>query len=114
MEWGGFVEDSWLGGALDIGGVVRVEEFQPTVWCVTSTLSQQELPRDLSILRTAAQHHRGCLGVYATVTRSGLLRVGDGAIFIWALDGYGNRRRTRACVSRYCKDREGMPGGMDR
>lgn len=74
---GGFVEDSWLGGALNIGGVVRVEEFQPTLWCVTSTLAQQELPHDLSILRTAAQHHRGCLGVYATVTKSGLLHVGD-------------------------------------
>jgi uncharacterized protein YcbX len=81
-DWGGFVEDSWLGGALNIGGVVRVEEFQPTLWCVTSTLAQEELPRDLSILRTAAQHHRGCLGVYATVTRSGLLRVGDGAFLV--------------------------------
>ena len=76
-EWGGFVEDSWLGGALNIGGAVRVDGFQPTVWCVTSTLAQQDLPRDLSILRTVAQHHRGCLGVYATVTRSGLLQVGD-------------------------------------
>jgi len=76
-EWGSFVEDSWQGGALNLGGAVRVEGFQPTVWCVTSTLAQQELPRDLSILRTVAQHHRGCLGVYATVTRAGLLRVGD-------------------------------------
>ncbi len=76
-EWGGFVEDSWLGGALNIGGAVKVDSFQPTIWCVTSTLAQQELPRDLSILRTAAKHHRGCLGVYATVSRSGLLRVGD-------------------------------------
>lgn len=71
-----FVEDSWLEGALNIGAAVRVEGFQPTLWCVTSTLAQQDLPRDLSILRTTAQHHRGCLGVYATVTRSGLLRVG--------------------------------------
>lgn len=76
-EWDGFVEDSWLGGALNIGGAVKVGGFQPTVWCVTSTLAQQDLPRDLSILRTAAQHHRGCLGVYATVTSSGLLQVGD-------------------------------------
>ena len=76
-EWGGFVEDSWLDGALNIGGAVIVDGFQPTVWCVTSTLAQQDLPRDLSVLRTAAQHHRGCLGVYATVTRPGLLQVGD-------------------------------------
>jgi len=81
-EWGGFVEDSWLGGALNIGGAVRVEDFKPTVWCVTSTLAQQDPPRDLSILRTTAQHHRGCLGVYATVTRSGLLQVGDMAYLV--------------------------------
>jgi hypothetical protein len=81
-ECGGFVEDSWLGGALNIGGAVRVEDFQPTVWCVTSTLAQEDLPRDLSILRTAAQHHRGCLGVYATVTRPGLLQVGDVAYLV--------------------------------
>jgi uncharacterized protein YcbX len=80
-EWDGFVEDSWLGGALNIGVGVRVEDFQPTVWCVTSTLPQQDLPRDLSILRTTAQHHRGCLGVYATVTMPGLLQVGDAAHF---------------------------------
>jgi hypothetical protein len=81
-EGGGFVEDSWLGGALNIGGAVRVEGFQPTVWCVTSTLAQQDLPRDLSILRTTAQHHRGCLGVYATVARPGLLQVGDMAYLV--------------------------------
>lgn len=77
----GFVEDSWLGGAINAGSV-RVEGFQPTVWCVTSTLAQQDLPRDLSVLRTTAQHHRGCLGVYATVTRSGLLQVGDVAYLV--------------------------------
>jgi len=60
------------------------------VWCVTSTLAQQDLPRDLSILRTAAQHHRGCLGVYATVTRSGLLGVGDVAYLV-------NQRTDTAC-----------------
>jgi len=81
-ESGGFVEDSWIGGALNIGGAVRVEAFQPTVWCVVSTLAQQELPRDLGILRTIAQHHRGCFGVYANVTRSGLLQVGDVAHFV--------------------------------
>jgi hypothetical protein len=35
------------------------------------------LPRDLSILRTIATHHRGCLGVYASVRTPGLTRVGD-------------------------------------
>src|SRR5580692_8666626 len=38
-EIGCFGVGPWLGGALNMGGgAVRVEGFQPTVWCVTSTL----------------------------------------------------------------------------
>ncbi len=94
-EWGGFVEDSWLGGALNIGGAVKVDGFQPTIWCVTSTLAQQELPRDLSILRTAAQHHRGCLGVYATVTGPGLLHAGD-AVYLASQGNEAARSRSES------------------
>ena len=74
---GEFVEDGWLGRTLAIGAGVRLDEFKPTLWCVTSTLAQEELPRDLSILRTAAEHHRGCLGVYGSVRAPGTLRAGD-------------------------------------
>lgn len=74
---GGFVEDAWTGGALTIGERLVLDEFSGTVWCVTSTLPQEELPRDLSVLRTIAQHHQGCLGVYGTVRLPGRIRVGD-------------------------------------
>ena len=60
-----------------IGESVSLNDFSGTVWCVTSTLPQEELPRDLSILRTIAQDHGGCLGVYANVTAEGKIRVGD-------------------------------------
>jgi len=80
-EWREFVEDSWIGGALEIGPIT-VEEFQPTLWCVTSTLAQQDLPRDLSVLRTTAEHHRGCLGVYATVSKPGVVHVGDSVFLV--------------------------------
>jgi uncharacterized protein len=60
-----------------VGRDVVFADVKPTVWCVTSTLAQEELPRDLSILRTIAQHHRGCLGVYASVPSAGTIRVGD-------------------------------------
>ena len=40
-----FVEDEWIGGTLEVGGTVLLDEFQPTLWCVTSTLAQEELPR---------------------------------------------------------------------
>jgi MOSC domain-containing protein len=74
---GGFVEDGWLDKTLTVGGQVELDQLQPTLWCVTSTLAQEELPRDLSVLRTAAQHHKGCLGVYASVRRAGIVRVGE-------------------------------------
>jgi uncharacterized protein len=73
----GFVEDDWLEKTLILGEHVELDEFQPTLWCVTSTLAQEDLPRDLSILRTAAQHHKGCLGVYASVRTTGIVRVDD-------------------------------------
>ena len=73
----GFAEDGWIGGVLTIGESLVLDEFSGTVWCVTSTLPQEELPRDLSILRTIAQHHEGCLGVYGNVRLEGNIRVGD-------------------------------------
>lgn len=74
---GRFVEDDWLGGKLTIGGSVVLDKFAPTLWCVGSTLAQEELPRDRSILRTIARGHQGCLGVYGSVASTGLIRVGD-------------------------------------
>jgi uncharacterized protein len=73
----GFAEDAWFGGTLAIGGQVRFSNFQPTIWCVVSTLAQEEQPRDPGILRTIAEHHGGCFGVYAAVSSSGPVRIGD-------------------------------------
>jgi uncharacterized protein YcbX len=73
----GFVEDGWVGRNLKLGESLVLGDLQPTLWCVTSTLPQEDLPRDPSILRTVAQHHGGCLGVYASVVGEGLVAVGD-------------------------------------
>jgi uncharacterized protein YcbX len=72
-----FVEDDWVGGTLVVGETLALDDFQPTLWCVTSTLAQEELPHDLSILRRTAREHKGCLGVYASVRSPGIARVGD-------------------------------------
>jgi uncharacterized protein len=77
---GRFVEDAWLGGKLTIGDSVVLDEFAPALWCVGSTLAQEELPRDRSILRTIARGHQGCLGVYGSVASTGLVRVGDSVV----------------------------------
>ena len=42
-----------------------------------TTLAQGDLPSDTGILRTAAQHHRVNVGLYAAVARAGTIRRGD-------------------------------------
>jgi MOSC domain-containing protein YiiM len=42
-----------------------------------TTLAQADLPKDSGILRTAAQHNRVNVGVYAPVTHGGTIRHGD-------------------------------------
>jgi uncharacterized protein YcbX len=73
----GFVEDGWIGHRLELGEALVCSDLKPTVWCVTSTLAQENLPRDSSILRTIANHRGGCLGVYASIASPELLHVGD-------------------------------------
>jgi hypothetical protein len=72
-----FLENDWSGRTLAIGAEVRLKVSGPTGRCVMTTLAQGELPRDLAILRTAATHNQGSVGVYATVTQVGFVRPGD-------------------------------------
>jgi uncharacterized protein YcbX len=72
-----FVENAWIGHTLAIGDAVRLSITGPCLRCVMTTLAQGDLPRDPGILRTAAQHNKVSVGVYATVERGGMIRRGD-------------------------------------
>ena len=72
-----FVENAWVGHTLAIGESVRLSITGPCVRCVMTTLAQGDLPRDPGILRTAAQHNKVSVGVYATVERGGTVHRGD-------------------------------------
>jgi uncharacterized protein YcbX len=82
----GFVENSWLGRALGIGDSVELGVAMPDPRCVMTTVAQEDLPRDPEILKTLAQYNRldvaggglyPCAGVYAVVTSTGPIRIGD-------------------------------------
>jgi MOSC domain-containing protein len=77
-----FVENGWVGRKLAIGDSVRLSITGPCIRCVMTTLAQGDLPRDPGILRTAAQHNKVSVGVYATVERGGMIRRGDG-VKVW-------------------------------
>jgi MOSC domain-containing protein len=74
---GGFIEDGWLKGTLEVGGGVKIAAMQPALRCVMTTLPQPGFDRDLKIFRTAAEHHRSNVGVFASVTAPGRVRLGD-------------------------------------
>jgi uncharacterized protein YcbX len=71
-----FVENAWIGRTLAIGDV-QLSITGPCPRCVMTTLSQGDLPKDNGILRTAAQHNRANVGIYASVLQGGRVRRGD-------------------------------------
>jgi len=81
-----FVENSWIGRTVAIGGEVVLRITIPCVRCVTMIMPQFDLPHDPGILRTVAQHNMQdlgdfgvlpCAGVYADVVQPGAIRRGD-------------------------------------
>lgn len=83
-----FAEQDWVGRTLRVGTAL-LTVLAPTPRCVMITLAQQDLPRDMGLLRTLARHNRldvsglgrfACLGVYAAVSRPGEVRVGDDVV----------------------------------
>lgn len=72
-----FVENSWIGQVIAIGSAVRLSITGPCPRCVMTTLPQGDLPKDAGILRTAAQHNRANVGVYASVLQGGKVCRGD-------------------------------------
>ncbi len=78
----GFVEDEWVGGVLEIGEGVKVTSIQPALRCVMTTHAQQDLPRDLAILRTAVQRHQANLGAFTAIEGDGRVHLGDAVYLV--------------------------------
>jgi uncharacterized protein YcbX len=77
----GFVEDEWLGQTLEVGDgangdTVKIVAMKPALRCVMTTHRQEDLGRDLRIIRAAAQFHQATVGVFASVGATGTVRVG--------------------------------------
>jgi len=73
----GFVESGWVGKTLTIGDEVTLKITDHCPRCVMTTISQGDLPKDTTILKTAAQKNGAHVGVYAEVIKSGTIRCND-------------------------------------
>jgi uncharacterized protein YcbX len=76
-ELTGFPEGAWTDRVLRIGSEVKLKVTGPCSRCVMTTLAQGDLPRDVGILRTAAQVNQAQVGAYAAVVQGGIIRRGD-------------------------------------
>jgi uncharacterized protein YcbX len=70
-------ENDWVGRTLELGGEVRVEVDARCVRCVMTTLAQDELPRDPSVLDTVVRENDRTVGVLGVVVQGGTVRAGD-------------------------------------
>jgi uncharacterized protein YcbX len=69
-----YPEEAWT--TVDIGEAA-IEVLMPTMRCSMPSRAQPGLARDKAIGTTIRDANRNNLGIYATVTRSGTVRVGD-------------------------------------
>jgi hypothetical protein len=72
-----FIEDEWAGLTLEVGDCVKIVAIKPALRCVMTTHRQEDLARDLRIIRAAAQFHKATVGVFASVGASGPVSLGD-------------------------------------
>ena len=71
-----FLEDSWVGCVLRIGGArMRVDKRDGR--CVVITIEPETTERNPEILRTVAGDRQGCLGVYGSTVEPGRIALND-------------------------------------
>jgi len=83
-----FLEDEWVGGTLVFGdlseprgvgaaGEPAVNVTMPDLRCVMINLDPETAEKDARVMKTVVRLNQNNAGVYATVVRTGQLRVGD-------------------------------------
>lgn len=79
-------EAAYVGATID-AGEVSLRVVSPIERCVTITYDQATGESNQAVLRALAQHRDTLMGVYCTVERTGVLRVGDAVHAPTAFDG---------------------------
>lgn len=71
-----FLEDSWVGCVLSIGGM-RMRLDKRDGRCVVITIDPVTTERNAEVFRAVARDRQGCLGVYGSTVQTGRAAVND-------------------------------------
>jgi uncharacterized protein len=75
-EQAAFLEDSWVGCVLRIGGMrMRVDKRDGR--CVVITIDPETTERNADVFRAVARDRQGCLGVYGSTVQPGRAAMND-------------------------------------
>ncbi|MBZ0281708.1 MAG: MOSC domain-containing protein [Anaerolineae bacterium] len=75
-----FAEDTWVGRRLKFGTSLDAPAMRVTerdIRCVMVNFDPTTLEKDARVLKTIAERHETCLGIYGSTERKGRIRVGD-------------------------------------
>lgn len=78
----GFVENGWIGRVLAIGDELRLVVSDHCRRCVMTTLAQGDLPQDPAVLQVVTEANKANAGIYASVTKPGVVRPGDPVLLV--------------------------------
>ena len=80
-----FLEDGWVGGMLlfgDSDSRPAVSVTQRDIRCMMVNLDPDTAEQDARVMKTVVRLNENTAGVYATVVRTGTIRVGDSVTFV--------------------------------
>jgi MOSC domain-containing protein len=85
-----FLEDEWVGGTLLIGDSAQAPAVNVTMRdlrCVMVNLDPETAAKDSRVMKTVVRLNENYAGVYATILRTGPIRVGDRVSWV-AIDSF--------------------------
>ncbi len=77
-----FYESSLVGKTVQIGEKLMVQVVEKDERCIMITLDPESAKPAPEVLRTVAQKHGGCAGVYGAALREGIARVDDAVYLV--------------------------------
>jgi uncharacterized protein len=85
VEAEAFAEEAWIGRTLQLGegdAAPRIRLDERDERCVMITLDPDTAEADPNVQRTVARDRENCLGVYGSVARTGVVRLGDPVLLL--------------------------------